>query len=89
MNKATQIASGELRTGVSEVTWAAYRCEPPYLGEHEYVRISAASVLGDPETYVFPADSTGVITDYGELDASFKGACDIGRALEEMGYTAE
>lgn len=89
MNKATQIASGEHSTGVSQVTWAAYRCEPPYLGEYAHVRISAANVMGNPETYVFPADSTGKITDYGELDASFKGACDIARALEEMGYAAE
>ena len=86
MNRAIQIDTGHVKTEVTDATWVSYRCEPPYLGEHAYVRISAAYVLGEPETYIFPANASGKVTDWGELDDSFKGACDIARALEAMGY---
>ena len=66
--------------------WVAYRCEPPYLGQYDHVRVSTAIVMGEPETYVFPCDEDGKVTDWGELDGSFKGACDVARAIAQMGY---
>lgn len=62
-----------------------YRLDPPLEG-HEYVVVSAATVLGEPETYIFAADPDGTITDWVELDGSFKGALDHEAALRGAGY---
>jgi len=77
-----------------------YRCDPPMEYDHynqdtgeyerryaEHVIVSAIFALfsGD-ETYIFPADSGGEITSWGELVGSFRGAQDHDRALERAGY---
>lgn len=73
-----------------------YRCEPPmpyrasWDAEEdsltEFVVVSATCVLGDPETYVFPADAEGEIVWWGEIGGSFRGGLDHSRALAESGY---
>lgn len=62
-----------------------YRLDPPLDG-HEYVVVSAATVMGEPETYIFPSDADGNVTSWGELDGSFKGALDHQAALRGAGY---
>lgn len=47
----------------------------------EYLVVSAVSVLGTPETYIFPADENGEVVDWGELPGSFKGGFDHERAI--------
>lgn len=54
--------------------------------EHEIVVVSAAIAFGSPETYIFPADRSGEITDFGELDGSFRGSLDHEEALRNAGY---
>lgn len=54
---------------------------------HEYVVVSAVNAMDTgAETYIFPADSEGKITDWLELDGSFKGALDHAEALANAGY---
>ena len=50
------------------------------------VIVSGVNVIGEPETYIFPADRDGGGFDFGELDGSFKGAIDHAKALENAGY---
>lgn len=78
--KATNISNINAR----QVTW---RCEPPLEG-NEYVVSSLAYALDiiPPETYIFPADKDGKITDWGELDGSFQGDWDHVQALKNAGY---
>lgn len=67
--------------------WRHYRLSPPLEG-HEYVIVSASTVLlSGPETYIFPADEKGNVTDWAELDGSFRGDRDHNRALRSAGYT--
>lgn len=55
--------------------------------EHEIVVVSAAAVTySGPETYIFPADRSGEITSFGELEGSFRGALDHEEALRNAGY---
>lgn len=70
-----------------------YRLEPPLAGyefyedqPHEYVVASAVTVLGYPETYLFPADATGEVTSWGELPGSLKGTLSHEEAINEAGY---
>ncbi len=52
----------------------------------EYVIVSGVVVLlSGPETYIFPADEDD-ITDWGELDGSFRGYVDHAEALRRAGY---
>jgi hypothetical protein len=85
--KATLVASGSTYNELISASagWVAYRCEPPYLGQHEHVRVSAATIAGEPETYIFPCDADGRVTDWGELDGSIEGVRDLS-LLSEMGY---
>lgn len=39
------------------------------------------------ETYIFPADADGNVTDWGELDGSYKGGTSHRVALAGAGYT--
>jgi len=73
-----------------------YRVEPPapygWSGEEktEYLVASAVSMpFGTltPETFIFPADATGKVLDWGELPGSFRGEMDCDRAIREAGYT--
>jgi len=71
-----------------------YRVDPPaqFDGEEteettEFVVVSATHVVySGPETYIFPADSSGEIIDWGELEGSFRGGLDHACALENAGY---
>ena len=63
---------------------ALYRLEPPLDG-NELVAVSATSRFGC-ETYIFPANDRGEVTDWGELDGSYRGGLDHAEALRRAGY---
>lgn len=79
-----------------------YRLDPPIEQKgwdgnveatHEFVRVSATIVpdysglgYGGPETYIFPADETGEVIDWGEMDGSYRGGLDHEEALRGAGY---
>lgn len=71
-----------------------YRLTPPAVitndqgqrEEYADVVVSATTVHGIPETYVFPADSEGNITGWGELEGSTRGEFDHALALHNLGY---
>lgn len=53
----------------------------------EFVVVSAVvAMYSGPETYIFPASPEGEVTDWGELNGSFRGALDHGEALRRAGY---
>ena len=83
-NTATFIKDMTTRTATQKL----YRMSPPHEG-HEYVAVScvqSAFDTGLPETYLFPADSDGKITDWGELDGSLRGSLDHEEAIRSAGY---
>jgi hypothetical protein len=52
-----------------------------------FVIVSAANTFDrGPETFIFPADSTGTILSWGELDGSLYDELDIDKALQGAGY---
>jgi hypothetical protein len=53
---------------------------------HDYVVVSAISVFGMPETYIFGANSRGTVDDWTELDGSMKGELSHSKALGQAGY---
>ena len=53
---------------------------------HAYVWVSQAAPLGEWETYIFPCDSDGAVTDWFELDGSRKGNIDPDDLMRELGY---
>jgi hypothetical protein len=64
-----------------------YRVSPPMEGVHEYVVVSAVDApFTGPETFIFPGDADGDVTEWGELDGSFRGALDHEAALSGAGY---
>lgn len=72
-----------------------YRLDPPMPGyswgdeeapTYAYVVVSAATVLGVPETYIFGANLNGENTNWSELNGSFQGALDHEQALRNAGY---
>jgi hypothetical protein len=67
-----------------------YRLNPVMLGwdgdAHEYVVVSAVQTILGPETYVFAADESGVITKWTELDGSYRGGLSHEEALRNAGY---
>ena len=68
---------------------ALYRCDPPLEG-HQYVVASAADIPGQAfriyETYLFPANELGDITDWGELTGSMKDTLSHEEAFASAGY---
>jgi hypothetical protein len=68
-----------------------YRLDPPLLGAEMVVvsAIDSAFDTGIPETYIFPADESGQVADWGELPGSYRGAADHGQALRNAGYEVE
>lgn len=70
---------------VTSNSQALFRCDPPLEG-HEFVVASCACIMGEPETYLFPSDSEGTISSWGELDGSIKGVLDYAAALGSAGY---
>lgn len=67
-----------------------YKLSPPlkdYDGKkHSFVVISIATVAGEVETYIFPADIDGAITSWGELPGSQKGCDKPKKVLKDLGY---
>lgn len=67
-----------------------YQCDPPMKEhnekEHEYVVVSATRAMGRPETYVFPSNRNGSITDWAEMPASQGGVFDHWKILTDAGY---
>lgn len=56
----------------------------------EYVVVSAVvAPFSGPETYIFPANSTGEVVNWCELPGSFRGDLDHDRALSNAGYSVE
>lgn len=64
---------------------ALYQLSTPHSG-HEFVVVSAVSVFGEPETYIFPADESGEVLGWAQLEGSFRGDLDHAQALENAGY---
>jgi hypothetical protein len=66
-----------------QVLW---RLDPPLDG-HEYIITSASDVMfTGPETYIFPADKDGNITDWCELRGSYRGELNHKRCFANIGY---
>lgn len=54
---------------------------------HKHVVVSATyAMFGAPETYIFPADESGEVTDWGELYGSYRGGLSHSEALKGAGY---
>lgn len=53
----------------------------------EKVIVSAVSDSHGYETYIFPADNDGDISDWGELEGSMKGTVSHAEVLGAVGYT--
>ena len=49
--------------------------------------IVSATSLYTTETYIFPGDADGNVTDWGELTGSYKGGTSHEEALTRAGYT--
>jgi hypothetical protein len=91
MNTATKIKTLDDWRGDA----ALYRLSEPLDG-NEYVVVSAATLQSlvsfeleawqATETYIFGADRSGKVTDWGELDGSLKGTLDHAEALRSAGY---
>lgn len=57
-------------------------------GETEFVVVAGIVTPCDgPETSIFPAKADGEITSWNELEGSFQGEIDHGKALAKAGYT--
>ena len=87
MSTATKLKAISGMKGVAFL----YRCEPPMPDydnkAHEYVVVSAADAMfSGPETYIFPANADGEITDWGEMPGSFRGSLDHNQALRNVDY---
>ena len=67
--------------------WKHYRLSDTDLSPSGYVIVSAMAMYSGPETYIFPADEAGKVTDWGELDGSYRGGLDHDAALTGAGYT--
>lgn len=96
MKTATLISTRTTRGLLSTPDQGVYKLDPPTTWtasdgtehETEHVLVSAADVTySGPETYIFPCDETGKVTDWGELHGSLKGVLDHEAALETAGYT--
>jgi hypothetical protein len=92
MNTAKKIAPWK---GRPEGDCAVYELDPPIEWKDDetlqYVIVSAVPfvLVGDPETYIFPAKKCGDIfdiDDWLELEGSFRGDMDHARALRGLGY---
>jgi len=65
---------------------ALYRLSKPLEG-HRHVIVSAVvAMFSGPETFIFPATKAGEVTNYGELEGSYRGGLDHRRAIEGAGY---
>ncbi len=72
---------------------ALYHVTPPMqsedddIGATEYVVVSAiVNPYSGSETYIYPANATGKVVDWLELDGSIRGTLDHAAALAGAGY---
>lgn len=74
----------------------AYRLTPPLKStdwdndkdrEDRYIWVSQINVNSMWETYIFPADKNGKVTDWLELEGSRKGYITPDSLMRELGYT--
>lgn len=78
MKTATLINSRVSESGAQQRT---YKLSKPLDG-HSIVVVSAVNApFSGPETYIFPGDEDGKVTDWGELDGSYRGGLDHEEAL--------
>ena len=70
--KNLETTDNPISTGKTQKLWK--------VGDHHVVT-SATNVMGEPETYVFPSDEKGNVTDWLELPGSYKGGLDHGEAI--------
>jgi len=74
-----------------DVVQRVFELDPPLEG-NQYVCVSANSmeIVSSfdilPETYIFPCTIDGTITDWGELQGSYKGGMSHAQALLNAGY---
>jgi hypothetical protein len=89
VNLATEIVEKRRISG-SGAEQRLYRLSAPlvsYKHGYEYVRVSACTVpFSGPEVYIFGSDSDGEITDWCELEGSYRGGLDHAVALANAGY---
>jgi hypothetical protein len=77
-----------------------YRVEPPMVSveynaasndfeptDQFLVILSAVTVLGEPETYIFPANEAGEVVSWTEMPGSQKGTLSHDQVLVSLGYT--
>ena len=74
-----------------------FRLEPPHKTEpwpdsekpksYKYVIVSAVVAYSGPETYIFPANAKGEVTDWVEMPGSYRGGLNHEAALANAGYT--
>jgi len=79
-------------SGFTGEAWL-YRVDPPmpYGWEEEawteyVVSSSAIALFSGPETYLFPADASGKVLDWGDLEGSYRGGLDCDQAIRNAGY---
>ncbi len=66
---------------------ALYRLSPAYKSQTQFVVVSTAhAFMTGVETYIFPSDDKGKVTDWGELKGSYRGGSSHAKALQGMGY---
>jgi len=70
---------------------ALYELSEPIVGydnkKHKFVICSTAyAMLSGIETYIFPANKKGKITNWGELDGSMRGVDSHREVLKEAGF---
>ena len=64
---------------IVERVQALYACT---IGEHPFVVVSAIRLDWAHETYIFPANAAGEVTDWCELPGSYRGGMSHERALD-------
>ncbi len=63
-----------------------YRLDPPLEGSALVAVSATVAPYTGPETYIFPANSDGSVTDWGELPGSTRGTLSHVEALHGAGY---
>lgn len=83
------------QTSEADAEQRVYRLDPPHVETdwdgvertHDTVVVSGVYALfSGPETYIFPGTVDGEVTDWIELEGSFRGSIDHEAALKGMGY---
>lgn len=62
-----------------------YHMDPPYLG-YEHVVISSVKNKWADETYIFPSDKDGLVTDFVALQGSTRPSTSHNEILTSIGY---